>query len=513
MKTPDPARTGPSSIVDPRAQHVVVSHLGHTPENFHDVMAEQLRHAPWLMISVLLHAIALLILLQIRIDRPEKPQPATLTAAFPDDIDAIEPPEKEEKQIIPEVVDPVPELAETVIDSPEDKVSEIPNPDDAIADAPFDSISDNAAIGLGGNAGGPIGGGRKSRGHAPRPTLEVIDRGLGWLAKHQEKDGHWDCDEFMRHDPPNDLCDGAGNPIHDVGVTGLALLAFLGNDNTMSRGKYRDNVKRAALWLREQTDRDGIIGPESSHSHAYQQSIATLALVEAAGLSRSSVMTKTAQRAVDQLCKRRNPYGVWRYYARDGSNDSSVTGWMLFALKSAREFGMRVDDTAFRYTAAWFDEVTDPATGQCGYTKRGESSSRELGLAEKFPASKTEAMTAVGVLSRIFLGQTPQSHPVILAGADTMLKKAPTWNTNDGSIDLYYWYYGSYAMYQLGGRHWKRWKRSLEGALLKTQRGEGAAFGSWDPVGAWGHSGGRVYSTAIGTLCLQAYYRYSAIMR
>lgn len=68
-------------------------------------------------------------------------------------------------------------------------------------------------------------------------------------------------------------------------------------------------------------------------------------------------------------------------------------------------------------------------------------------------------------------------------------------------------------MLQLGGRHWRSWKKSLERALLKTQCAKGSAKGSWNPIGAWGHSGGRVYSTAIGALCLQAYYRYSPILR
>ena len=44
----------------------------------------------------------------------------------------------------------------------------------------------------------------------------------------------------------------------------------------------------------------------------------------------------------------------------------------------------------------------------------------------------------------------------------------------------------------------------LEGADLGTVEG---------PVGAWGEDGGRVYSTAILTLTLEAYYRYSRLVR
>jgi hypothetical protein len=48
----------------------------------------------------------------------------------------------------------------------------------------------------------------------------------------------------MKHDVEGVPCDGAGATTHDVGVTGLALLAFLGDGNTMRSGPYRDVVKR-----------------------------------------------------------------------------------------------------------------------------------------------------------------------------------------------------------------------------------------------------------------------------
>ena len=45
--------------------------------------------------------------------------------------------------------------------------------------------------------------------------------------------------------------------------------------------------------------------------------------------------------------------------------------------------------------------------------------------------------------------------------------------------------------------------------LVKNQRRGGDADGSWDPVGARdGRRGGRAYTTAMGALCLEVYYRY-----
>jgi hypothetical protein len=68
-------------------------------------------------------------------------------------------------------------------------------------------------------------------------------------------------------------------------------------------------------------------------------------------------------------------------------------------------------------------------------------------------------------------------------------------------------------MYQMGGKHWKDWNQELKPAVLDSQRKEGGDYkGSWDPVGPWGHSGGRVYSTALMVLCLEVYFRYSRVL-
>ena len=93
-----------------------------------------------------------------------------------------------------------------------------------------------------------------------------------------------------------------------------------------------------------------------------------------------------------------------------------------------------------------------------------------------------------------------------------MSVKKPLWSRDDGSIDHYAWYYGTYALYQVGGARWTAWEKALQEAVVKTQRAEGNLLGSWDPEGVWGQDGGRVYSTAILALTLQAYYRYARLV-
>ena len=80
---------------------------------------------------------------------------------------------------------------------------------------------------------------------------------------------------------------------------------------------------------------------------------------------------------------------------------------------------------------------------------------------------------------------------------------------------MYYWYYGTYAMFQMSAhnsKYWKGWNVAMKDALLPNQRKDSDEKGSWDPIGPWGHAGGRVYSTALGVLCLEVYFRYAKVL-
>ena len=84
-------------------------------------------------------------------------------------------------------------------------------------------------------------------------------------------------------------------------------------------------------------------------------------------------------------------------------------------------------------------------------------------------------------------------------------------DSND--LNLYYFYYGTLAMYQHGGDQWDVWNERMKKALLPVQRQDEGYVGSWDPDTRWGGYGGRVYSTAMAALCLEVYYRYLPIYR
>ena len=239
-------------------------------------------------------------------------------------------------------------------------------------------------------------------------------------------------------------------------------------------------------------------------------------MCEAFGLSDYKLLKKSAQKGINYLESHRNPYSVWRYQPRDNDNDISVTGWAIMAYESGKFFKLQVNTSALKLCETFLDQVSDP-TGKHGYTKQGEGSSRKPGGHDvKFPIEKGEALTAVGLFCRFFMGQDPKEKPIMKAAADLLRSKPPVWDEKSGAIDHYYWYYATYALFQYGGNHWKQWQKKLETAVVKNQHRDSAKknlLGSWDPIGAWGEDGGRVYSTAILTLTLEAYYRYSRLVR
>jgi len=482
---------------------------------FQDMMAEQLRHAPWLVLSAALHGLLILIVWVVFPAEPKNDGNKAVEMIQKDDDDVEEPPPPPPPETKPEeVVDEI-ELTEQVI-TETDQVETIDEIDQK--ESAFDSNQWNSAVGLGGGAGGRYGGrgGRGGKRGGGKAYAAAIDAGLQWLKNHQDEDGKWDCDQFMKHDVEGEICDGAGNAVHDVGVTGLALLAFLGDNNTMRSGPYKQVVKDGVKWLREQQQENGLFGTNTSHYFIYDHAVASYAMCEAFGLSNYKLLKPIAQRAVNYLESHRNPYSVWRYQPRDNDNDTSVTGWAIMAYESGEFFGLTINKTALQLCETWLDQVSDP-TGRHGYSKQGEQSSRKPGdHATRFPVDKGESMTAVGLFCRFFMGQDPKEKPVMKAAADLISSKPPVWNEKDGSIDHYYWYYATYALFQMGGRHWTDWQKKLNGAVVKQQRTDKSKknlYGSWDPVGAWGEDGGRVYSTAILTLTLEAFYRYTKLIR
>jgi hypothetical protein len=64
------------------------------------------------------------------------------------------------------------------------------------------------------------------------------------------------------------------------------------------------------------------------------------------------------------------------------------------------------------------------------------------------------------------------------------------------------------------GEDWDKWNHRMREHLVSLQETGGETEGSWNPAQAdWGARGGRMYSTSMALLTLEAYYRHLPMYR
>jgi hypothetical protein len=509
-------------------------------KDFNEQLYAALRHAPWWMISIAAHVLVLVLSTMLQGDPVAVKKGDSLTVST--GAEAIEPevpetPEETEEVQQDEIVAKEPTVKDAELSDHNETDNDLPTEESlgeaGISDAPFEGPANNGLIGIGGGAGGAFkgrGGHRNLRaGGGGKKADDAVEDALKWLAAHQSPDGGWECEGFPRWcdgKQVSDGPDGKGKAMYDVGVTGLALLAFLGAGYTnRSEGPFGKVVGNGLRYLKNQQDPEGCFGSRATSHYVYNHAISALAMVEAYGMTGSTIYKNPTQKCLDFIAIARNPYFAWRYGVKPGDNDSSVTGWMMMALKSAKLINnadvkagkppsLQLDEEAFDGIKAWIDKMTDPDYGRVGYQQRGSGPARTPEMVDKFPADKSESMTAVGMLARIFLGENPKTSDPVQKGAKLCEKLVPRWDPNDGSIDIYYWYYATLSMFQVGGESWKKWEAAMKPAIIDTQRKDTDYCmykGSWDPLDPWGPDGGRVYSTATLALCLEVWYRYDKV--
>jgi hypothetical protein len=333
----------------------------------------------------------------------------------------------------------------------------------------------------------------------------AVERGLDWLKRHQDADGRWNAahsrsetkgtGSFTAHCPPGEICAGECYYYEaDTAMTGLALLAYLAAGYTHEKGKYSDTVANGIRFLIDTQKPDGDLRGESKAVGMYCHAMATLALCEAYALTRDSALRDPAERAIEFIVKSRSGDGMaWRYEPGDPhGGDTSILGWIILALKSAKETGISVPADARDGALRWLDNVAEG-------TNRGLA---RYQAKESYRVTPT--MTAEAWVCRQFLG-TGGPGAASDEAAEYLLAHRPSRDT----YNIYYWYYGTLAMYQHGGAAWTQWNAAVRDQLITRQKTTGHSAGSWEPDDdRYGVRGGRIYSTALATLTLEVYYRY-----
>jgi hypothetical protein len=334
-----------------------------------------------------------------------------------------------------------------------------------------------------------------------KESEEAVDRGLAYLARNQQRDGRW---TFISSEYA-DNGSGAGRrpqSYHDMGNTGLALLALLARDNTPDKpGLYRNHVNKALNFLIDAQEQNGDLrgpshlqGADSTRADMYDHAIATLALAEAAIMTGGDKRyTDAALRGARFIVAAQDPEsGGWRYIPGQ-FGDTSVFGWQIMALHACEKLGFEIPQRTRDLADDWIRLATvGPRRMLAVYQPR---------------RAPTPAMTAEMLYSRMLLGQRLEEADIREA-TDFLTQTRP----DVRQPNVYYWYYGSLCMLQVQNDLWKRWNAQTRDALIAMQsKTGGGTDGSWSADPKYGDRGGRIYMTSLALLTLEVYYRYERV--
>lgn len=314
---------------------------------------------------------------------------------------------------------------------------------------------------------------------------KAVRFGLEWLAKQQKGDGSWS----IKGPYP----DGAVFSENSPSATAMAMLAFLGSGHTHIKGNYKKIVEKGKQYLTRKMEKDGRFPIEGKKDQTlYTQAQCTIALCELYAMTRDSELREYSERAVKFCLEAQSmEQGGWRYSPGQDS-DTSVTGWMMMALQSARMAGIDVPKANLDKITTYLNKASQLNGSRYSYQPGG--------------ASDDATMTAEGLLCRQWLGWSRE---------DNRLKRGAEWLLDEENLpsmkfqDVYYWYYGTQMMHHMEGSYWKKWNTNMRDMVVKAQSSTGKDKGSWNPTkDKWGAHAGRLYQTCMSIYILETYYRH-----
>lgn len=294
----------------------------------------------------------------------------------------------------------------------------------------------------------------------------AVKRGLAFLAEHQSSDGHWDSGIYR----------------NDAAVSGLCTLAFLSAGNQPGRGQYGTALEKAANYLVDSVQRNGLVGRGGSAGPPmYGHGFATLALAELYGMTHRADFRPKLEDAVQLILSTQNAEGGWRYQPTVADADISVTAVQVMALRAAANAGIKVPEETVKKAI--------------GYIKRCDNNGPDGGFSyQTTQRGAGPARTGAAITCLILSGE--RSSPECQRGISYL--QHHTLATDEWQYRQHYAYaiyYCTQAMYQVGGQAWKDWFTNIRDRLIREQYSDG----SWQESPGTGHE----YATAMSILALQ----------
>ncbi len=164
-----------------------------------------------------------------------------------------------------------------------------------------------------------------------------IDKALDWLCKNQSPDGSWNAEKW------------GGNQRFEVALTALPALALLSAETLTPQGSI--TVTNATRWLQQQQTDDGSFGPNFQGT-AYNQSLASLALLRAFQRQPDPELKRSLDAALTNILARQTGDGGWGYLHSPFA-DRSITEWHIEVLELATALGWDVARPNLTRGQAW----------------------------------------------------------------------------------------------------------------------------------------------------------------
>jgi hypothetical protein len=526
-----PAATKPAAQPQPQPQPAPIILADREPDDRgRRAFASLLRQTPAWVVSILVHVIAILAMALFVTPPPEKPVAVAIVSSA-----------SESDEPVAEFADELP----TEMPQPDATATEEPVPDQPVVVDPgvisdandttaaplavdasaFGDVSAPASNLLGsvtGVAGGKdLGGAYGKRGNpgqaaakggGGKHTEDAVDRALKWFIEHQLPDGGWSldlkqcakCNCANDHPGGPEFAKARSHLAKDrCAPTALALLPFLGRGFTHQEGPYKEQVGRGLRFLAELAVKGNGNAAKAGEGSCYSQGAATIALVEAYGMTRDDQLLLPAQAALDCLVTWQHPdSGGWDYspFRADRpslyTGDTSIGTWAIMALKSGQMAGLKVNSASFRKADKFLASLAEEGGAKYCYRPH------ELGKRFKLGVS------TAGLLSRMYLGMKKED-PALQLGVQFVASQQERHMGN-----TYYAYYATQILHHVQGPAWDAWNAKMQATLLPAQATNGHEKGSWYEGlnnGPFDKHGGRLYVTSLCTMMLEVYYRHMAI--
>jgi hypothetical protein len=330
----------------------------------------------------------------------------------------------------------------------------------------------------------------------------AVERGLRWLAEHQQPCGGWLGDSGHKQDDDYVVYQSAeatrATGGAQMGVSALAGLAFLADGQLPDRGPYAQALDRAISYVISRQNEFGYL--EDGGSRMYSHSFATLFLAEVYGMCarRQEEIGRALQRAVEFTQTAQNEHGGWRYQPFTIEDDLSVTVCQVQALRAARDAGVPVSVSCIDRVVAYVRDSRIEVgrfAGAFYYKIHGRAARTKTSFTVNAAAVTT--LHSAGLYDEREYGAALD---FVAEDYEYVSRRYP---------DHYYFWYGNYyaaqALFTEGGPRWRRyWQALCEDLLLRQQ-----TDGHWrNPIGP-----GDAFATAVACLLLRVPAQYLPIFQ